>query len=73
LSGFGPELARVYDEAAARLGRPGHDERVLRLMDAARTYQFIACLSILPELPVIADALKSSIESWRTTPFAAGL
>ena len=73
LAGFGPELAKVYDEAAAALGRPGTDPEVLRVMDVARMLQFFTCEPLLPQLPVLEETLKQSIEIWRGMPFAGGL
>ncbi|TWD79088.1 phosphotransferase family enzyme [Kribbella amoyensis] len=73
LAGFGPELAAKYDEAAARLGRPGHDQQILQVMDTARTLQFMACLPLVPQLPELAEGLKMTIDAWRDTPFAGGL
>ncbi|ADB34775.1 aminoglycoside phosphotransferase [Kribbella flavida DSM 17836] len=73
LAGFGPEHARIYNEAAAALGRPVLDERAQVAMDLARAFQLIVCLPLVPQLPELADGLKPFVENWRTMPFAGGL
>jgi len=68
-----PTHIAAYNEAAARLRRPGIDERVAGVMNAARMLQLIVCLPLIPQLPALADGLKPSLEHWRTMPFAGGL
>ncbi len=70
LAMLGPEDVAEYDEAAVRLGLRRTDARVQQLMDAARTLQFIGCVTLLPQLPVMAAGLASVIERWRATDFA---
>lgn len=48
-------------------------ERVLRVMDAARMFQTLICLPLIPQMPSLGDSLKPIVEHWRTMPFAAGL
>lgn len=73
LAGFGPDLAKVYDEAAAALGRPGTNRDVLSVMDSARMLQFIICEPLLPQMPLLEETLKQSLEIWRSMPLAGGL
>lgn len=73
LAAFGPEAAAVYDVAADRVGIPAHDPRILAVMDAARMLQTVACLALVPALPMLAEALAPSIAAWRTMPLAGGL
>ena len=73
LAAFGPDLAKVYDEAAAALGRPGSNPDVLKVMDSARMLQFIICEPLLPQMPSLEDMLRQSIEIWRSMPLAGGL
>jgi hypothetical protein len=45
----------------------------LRVMDAARMFQVLICLPLIPQMPALGEAFKPLVEHWRTTPFAAGL
>jgi hypothetical protein len=42
-------------------------------MAAARMMQLVACLPMVPELPVLAEGLRPAIDHWRTQPLAGGL
>ncbi len=68
-----PEQLRAYDEEAAGLGLRPHDPKLLAVMGAARMMQLIACLPMVPELPVLAEGLRPGIEHRRTSPPAGGL
>ena len=70
---FGPDAARSYDIAAAEAGVRTLDREVMRVMDTARALQVVACLALVPELPMLADALLPIVEQWRVLPFAGGL
>jgi Ser/Thr protein kinase RdoA (MazF antagonist) len=60
------EAARAtYDAAAAELGLRPLDERLLRVMEAARMLQLIACLPMTPQLPGLLDGLTPAIDHWR--------
>ena len=65
LAMLGPEAVAEYDEAAQRYGLRRTDPAVQRLMDSARTLQFIACVTLVPQLPILAEGIASVIESWR--------
>ncbi len=69
----GPEGRAAYDAAAARLGLRPLDERLLRVMESARMLQLVACLALAPQLPMLVEGLRPSLEQWRTTPLAGGL
>jgi hypothetical protein len=69
----GPEGQAAYDTAAARLGLRPLNERLLRVMESARMLQLVACLALVPQLPMLAEGLQPSLEQWRTTPLAGGL
>ncbi len=73
LAGFGAQAADAYDAAAARAGVRPLDRDVLRVMDTARMLQVVSCLALVPQLPMLADALAPSLAAWRGLPFAAGL
>jgi len=70
---LGPQGEAAYNTAAAQLGLRSLDKRVLRVMEAARLLQVIACLALVPQLPILADGLKPIIEQWRMSPIAGGL
>lgn len=73
MAGFGPELYEVYDTAAAELGRPGLDRRVLAVMEAARRLQIFICLPLIDRLPVLRDGIREEAAGWRELPLAGGL
>jgi thiamine kinase-like enzyme len=70
---LGADATDAYDTAAARAGLPKLDPDVLRIMDAARMLQLVACLALVPELPMLATGLAPSVEQWRSMPFAGGM
>ena len=37
-------------------------------MDSARRLQFVGCLTLIPQLPVLADGLKETLDDWRCVP-----
>jgi hypothetical protein len=69
----GPEGQAAYDAAATRLGLRPLNERLLRVMESARMLQVVACLALVPQLPMLAEGLRPSLEQWRTTPLAGGM
>jgi hypothetical protein len=73
MAGFGPDLGKVYNEAATALGRPVLDERVQQAMDTARAFQIMVCTPLVPQLPSLADGIRMFVSQWRDTPFAGGL
>jgi hypothetical protein len=73
LAGVPPEYTKIYNEAAAQLGRPGLDARAQVAADLARTLQLLVVLPLTPQMPGMADALEPLVEHWRSTPFAGGL
>ncbi|MFJ8692062.1 phosphotransferase family protein [Streptomyces roseolilacinus] len=73
VAALGPECEAAYDSAAQRRGLRRLDEGVLRLVNAVGMSRAVACLALVPQLPLLAEALKPAVEQWRTTPFAGGL
>lgn len=73
LAGIGPEYASAYAEAAADAGVRPLQEDVLRVMSAARNLQMVACVALVPELPVLATGLAPMLDAWRSSPFAGGI
>lgn len=65
---MGPGATAEYNVAAAERGLRATDSDVQRVMDSARRLQFVACLSLVPQLPLLADGLKESLADWRATP-----
>jgi hypothetical protein len=61
------------DSAAQPLGLRQLDERVPRVVNDVGMSRTVAYLAVAPQLPMLAEALKPSIEQWRTMPFAGGL
>ncbi|WP_245886799.1 phosphotransferase [Umezawaea tangerina] len=68
LAMIGPEAEDAYDEAATELGLPTLDRRVLAAVNAAAQLQVVACLALVPELPILAEGLKPALDLWRGTP-----
>lgn len=68
LAMMGPEAVAEYDEAAVGLGLRPTDPQVQRLMDTARALQFVSCVTLVPQLPILADGLASVIADWRASP-----
>lgn len=68
----GPDAIAAYDAAAARLGLRPTDPAVLSLMELARALQTVACLALVPQLPLLATGLAPFLAQWRAMPFAAG-
>ncbi|MEV0646668.1 phosphotransferase [Phytomonospora sp. NPDC050363] len=68
-----PAAVAAYTERAGRLGLRAPDERLLRVMEATRMLQVVAVLSMVPQLPMMAEALKVPLGHWRSRPFAGGL
>ncbi|WP_378733813.1 phosphotransferase family protein [Nocardia brasiliensis] len=73
LASMGSDCEAAYNSAARQLGLRQLDERVLRFVDAVGMCRVVACLALVPQLPMLAEALKPSIEHWRSTPFAVDL
>lgn len=57
-----------YDSAARRYGLRTADPDVRTVMDQARRLQFVACLTLVPQLPLLADGLMQTLAQWRGTP-----
>ncbi|XTP34457.1 phosphotransferase [Mycobacterium sp. TJFP1] len=65
---LGPDAVAEYDHAAHERGLRRTDPAVRRLMDHARRLQFVGCLTLVPQLPVLADGLAEVLADWRSTP-----
>lgn len=62
----GAEGMAAYDAAAARLGMRMLDERVLALTEAAGRLAAVAALALAPQLPMLVDALRPTVDEWRS-------
>lgn len=65
---LGPDAVAEYEHAARERGLRCTDPTVRRLMDHARRLQFVGCLTLVPQLPVLADGLADVLADWRSTP-----
>lgn len=72
LGGLGP-LAPAYDEGAREVGVRELDADVLAFVDAVGKLRIIACLTLVPQLPVLADYLTPAVGQWREGAFAGGV
>ncbi|WP_309501026.1 hypothetical protein [Saccharopolyspora gloriosae] len=73
VAAMGPDGEAAYDRAARRRGLRELDDRVLRFVNAVGMLRVVSCLPLVPQLPMLMDALKPAIDQWRTMPFAGGL
>ncbi|WP_193046595.1 phosphotransferase [Mycolicibacterium baixiangningiae] len=62
----GPEGRAAYDAAAVGLGLRTLDSRVLEVTESAALLASVACLAMAPQLPMLVDALRPTVESWRS-------
>ena len=72
LAGTGPEYIAAYADAADAAGVRPLQQDVLQVMSAARNLQLVACMALVPELPLLATGLSSLLDAWRSSPFAGG-
>ncbi|WP_424215971.1 phosphotransferase family protein (plasmid) [Streptomyces sp. BI20] len=73
LASLGPELEAAYDRGAARAGLRPLDPEVMNFVNAVGRLRALACLVLVPSLPVLGQYLTPAVDHWRTTPFAGGL
>ncbi|MCZ0729438.1 phosphotransferase family protein [Mycolicibacterium iranicum] len=72
LAMLGKDAVDQYERTARELGLRGTDPEVLRVMDCARRLQFVGCLTLIPQLPLLAQGLGTALEEWRGTPVFSG-
>lgn len=68
LAGHGPEAVAAYDAAAGPLGMRTVDPDLQRVMDAARHLQMVGALALVPQLPMLEQALAPMVAAWREAP-----
>lgn len=63
-----PAGKAAYNAAAEELGlRPLNDE-VLAVAEAAAQLTVVACMALVPQLPMLLDGLKPTLDVWRSQP-----
>ncbi|MED5813133.1 phosphotransferase [Mycolicibacterium sp. 050232] len=67
----GPTAVAEYDDAARELGLRTTNSEVQRLVDAAAMLMTIGCVTLIPQLPVLAEGILPMVESWRESPSPA--
>lgn len=73
VAALGPDGEAAYNSAAKRRGLRQLDERVVRFVNGVGMSRTVACLALVPQLPMLAEAVKPAVDQWRTTPFAGDL
>jgi hypothetical protein len=68
LAMVGADTVAEYDRAARERGLRETDPEVQRVMDHARRLQFVACITLVPQLPLLAGPMTEALEQWRSTP-----
>lgn len=61
----GPEITAAYDDAAVALGSRPLDPRVRRVTDAAGSLAAVAVLAQAPDLPMLVEAMRPTVDQWR--------
>ncbi|MEZ0339400.1 phosphotransferase [Mycobacterium sp. pV006] len=62
---LGAEATAEYDAAAQAHGLRPLDPGVLHVMERARRLQFLACVALVDELPLLATGLAQAVDEWR--------
>lgn len=73
LAFLGPELEAAYDRGAERNGLRPLNKDVMGFVNALGMLRAVSTLALAPQLPVLVEYLKPSLEAWPTMPFAGGL
>lgn len=60
----------AYDAYVVRIGLRRIDPELLSVVTALRMLQVVSCVTLLPQLPALADSLPSVLDVWRALPFA---
>lgn len=68
LAMLGTTAIDQYESAASQFALRAVDREVLRVMDYARRLQFVGCLTLIPQLPLLAQGLATALDEWRATP-----
>jgi hypothetical protein len=65
----GTEVVAAYEAEARR----AVDRDLLAVLEAARMVQLVACFALVPQLPMLLEAMRPALEHWRTRPTALDL
>ncbi|MBB2989214.1 hypothetical protein FHR72_000671 [Mycolicibacterium iranicum] len=68
LAMLGPQAVADYEQAAREFGLRRTDPEVQRVLDHARRLQFVACVTLIPALPLLAGGLSAALDEWRAAP-----
>ncbi|OBB13402.1 phosphotransferase [Mycolicibacterium setense] len=66
-----PAAVAEYDEAARTHGLRTTNPDVQHLVNAAAMLNMVSVLALVPQLPLLADGMGPTVESWRATPSLA--
>lgn len=68
---LGADAVAEYNRAARARGLRTADPEVQRVMDCARRLQFVGCVTLVPQLPLLAGPMTAAVQEWRDTePFS---
>lgn len=70
LAALGPKHRAAYDRGAKRHGIRTLNEDVVDFVNAVGMLRAVASLMFVPQLPVLVEYLRPSVEHWAATPFA---
>lgn len=73
LAALGPVRESAYNRGAQRNGMRPLNENVLSFVNAVRMLRAIAFLTLAPQLPLLVEYVKPSVDQWQTMPFAGGV
>ena len=68
LAMMGDAAVAEYDRAAQDRGLRTTDPEVQRVMDHARRLQFVGCVTLVAQLPLLAGPMTEALQEWRSTP-----
>jgi hypothetical protein len=67
---MGPQANAAYDAAARERGLRPTNPEVQEVMNAARRLQLVGCVTLIPQLPILAEGLAQAVEDWRAHPLS---
>lgn len=68
-----PDDIADYTREASTRGVRAPDPEMLQVMNSARMLQLVACLALVPELPLLEQGIAASMAAWDSMPLAGGL
>lgn len=70
---LGPELEAAYNRGARRNGLRPLRQDVMRFVNAVGMLRVVGLLTLIPQLPQLAQYVHPALDRWRAMPFAGGL